>query len=358
MLYDGINLDEGTEIRNTTVASGSIDFPDRPNVGELFFKIAPAVDRGLYIHDGVKWNKLALNSEITIPNGPTFPLTPSVGDIFYLDSNYTTESLYFWNGTTWVNTTNPGGPGTMPTPPTSGDTFPTISVIGQTFYLTDEPGGFYVKTPTGWERINPEKEIIASTATFVSYQFKAVSQQKIFSGADISGKILSFTNTSILVFANGASLQYGADYTLTSGAAAEVTLSHPRDIDDEINIIVFSVPSASVASANLNLSLFEFASNSGEIQTAWANRFIRLEAGTAIGQPFLQLILPTITSNNIAIGSKIEIQNATGIRVDFIAGDSVYFETATTTSTTTSKFGVTTLLKVTPNNWSIYGNLQ
>lgn len=354
MLYDGINLDEGTEIHNTTVASGVVDFPAQPNVGELFFKITPAADRGLYIHDGTRWNKLALNSEISIPNGPTFPLSPSTGDVFYLDSNDSSESLYFWNGTTWVQTGGSGG-SAGPAQSFSGETFPPTAVVGHTFYLTSDPGGLHVLTPTGWERIKTAKEIVESATTFTAYRFRAVDQQKIFSGADLSGKTLSFANTSILVFANGASLQDLVDYTLTPGANAVVTLSHPREADDEITIIVFSIPTTP---PNSSLSLFEFASNSGEIQTAWANKFIRLEVGTAIGQPFLQLILPTITSNNIAIGSKIEIQNATGIRVDFIAGDSVYFETATTTSTTTSKFGVTTLLKVTPNNWSIYGNLQ
>lgn len=46
----GINLAEGTQITNTTVATGHT-FPNHPNEGELFYKVG----QGLYVYNGSSW---------------------------------------------------------------------------------------------------------------------------------------------------------------------------------------------------------------------------------------------------------------------------------------------------------------
>ncbi len=55
MLFDGINLRDGTEITNLTVAKGN-DFPGVPDEGELFYATgAGTPSEGLYIYDGDNW---------------------------------------------------------------------------------------------------------------------------------------------------------------------------------------------------------------------------------------------------------------------------------------------------------------
>ena len=469
MLYDGINLDEGSEIFNTTVASGSINFPMSPNVGELFFKIAPAKDQGLYIHDGIRWNKLSTNDSISIPNGTEFPLFPSIGDVFYLDSNDSNESLYFWNGTTWIQT------GGACEHDYSGPEFPNESEIGQLFYLTSGEVGAYIKTENGWVKLMLQNEIGCGcggqiSTSFKFYRFKATnSNNQTFSGLDLDGKLLSFTNDSILIFANGAAMQPSIDFTSDVNSSS-ITFDIPRDIDDEISISVFnnftnepisprpsnninidSVNSIKVLNeatsqyfissddlsflrvispthllfappSQLNISpgsiidieqsslngltfvqtagakifspaslktnkqyarvricaidehnwaisgdletsdfaLFEFnGQETAEITPSYSNMFLRVELGN--NSSFLEsrnILISTENNEKISVGTKIEIQNATASKLILVGGDGVYFETGSTTTITPVRHEITTLRKVSPNNWVIYGNLS
>lgn len=53
MKIDGINLTEGSVIKNLSVDLGN-SFPGQPNEGELFY-LTLAPNEGLYIHDGSSW---------------------------------------------------------------------------------------------------------------------------------------------------------------------------------------------------------------------------------------------------------------------------------------------------------------
>lgn len=57
----GVDLAEGSQITNTTVASGT-SYPSNPNVGELFYLTSGTV--GLYIHNGSTWLSLASASMV------------------------------------------------------------------------------------------------------------------------------------------------------------------------------------------------------------------------------------------------------------------------------------------------------
>lgn len=53
MLFDGINLIEGSELQNTTVNNGT-SFPELPAVGDLFYRTDGSY-QAMYIFDGAKW---------------------------------------------------------------------------------------------------------------------------------------------------------------------------------------------------------------------------------------------------------------------------------------------------------------
>lgn len=61
MLVDGINLVEGSEIANITVATGSF-LPGTPNNGELFYLTTGTI--GLYVYDASKsmWNQITAST--------------------------------------------------------------------------------------------------------------------------------------------------------------------------------------------------------------------------------------------------------------------------------------------------------
>lgn len=91
----GVNLAEGSEIVNLTVATGSA-FPSNANIGELFFRTdSPNV--GLYIHDGSAWSEVLTGASVT-PGG-------SDTHIQFNDSgNFGGDADLVWNKTTNVLT--------------------------------------------------------------------------------------------------------------------------------------------------------------------------------------------------------------------------------------------------------------
>ncbi len=62
MLFDGIKLNEGSELRNATIASGAI-FPDEPSIGELFYR---TTDSTLYVYNGASWTQTGAGSASSI----------------------------------------------------------------------------------------------------------------------------------------------------------------------------------------------------------------------------------------------------------------------------------------------------
>lgn len=73
MLYDNLNIAEGSELRNATIAAG-IAFPTESSVGELFYLTAaldPDTLSGLYIYTGSFWRAVQLKIEAA-PYDATF----------------------------------------------------------------------------------------------------------------------------------------------------------------------------------------------------------------------------------------------------------------------------------------------
>lgn len=66
MLYDGIDLAEGSDIRNLTVDAGNT-FPSTPNTGEMFFRSDLSL---LYVYNGTTWVETGLAESISGPTGP------------------------------------------------------------------------------------------------------------------------------------------------------------------------------------------------------------------------------------------------------------------------------------------------
>lgn len=97
MIYDSINLLEGSEITNLTAPTGTA-YPSNANEGELFFRTdSPNV--GLYIHNGTTW--LAAGSgggsgtipEITSATITTTSTTQTPADTFATSASKVVEYL-------------------------------------------------------------------------------------------------------------------------------------------------------------------------------------------------------------------------------------------------------------------------
>ena len=58
-VYGNVNLSEGSEFNNLTVARGPA-FPSSPNAGEIFYHDV----LGLTFHDGVKWNAISTDVHV------------------------------------------------------------------------------------------------------------------------------------------------------------------------------------------------------------------------------------------------------------------------------------------------------
>lgn len=67
MKFHGIDLQEGSAVKNMTVVSGP-SFPPSPNDGELFFLDTPGVDKGLFLYSSNNWNRIGVNGGNTNVN--------------------------------------------------------------------------------------------------------------------------------------------------------------------------------------------------------------------------------------------------------------------------------------------------
>lgn len=113
MKFHGIQINEGSNVSNLTVASGT-SFPPNANEGELFFRSDANISvKGLYLFIGEDWDRIASADSITTPVGAVFPTTSNTGDLFYKDSNDSFEGLYVYNGTSWSPATSSTGSSTI-----------------------------------------------------------------------------------------------------------------------------------------------------------------------------------------------------------------------------------------------------
>jgi hypothetical protein len=88
MRYDGINILEGSDINNLTVASGTSN-PLNPETGQMFFRTDLSK---MYIYNGTQWSELAVASS-------------GAGAIPRVFSVTVTNSSYVATGATTLSTT-------------------------------------------------------------------------------------------------------------------------------------------------------------------------------------------------------------------------------------------------------------
>ena len=126
MKFHGIQITEGSNVGNLTVASGTA-FPSNANEGELFYRSDAATTvKGLYLYVGGNWDRIASADSITAPSGVTFPGSANIGDMFYKDSDDAGEGLYVYNGATWI----PAASGSGSTATATGDVTGVLTIGG------------------------------------------------------------------------------------------------------------------------------------------------------------------------------------------------------------------------------------
>ena len=102
MRIDGIQLREGSNVSNLTIASGTA-FPANPNTAELFYRTDEDLRFvGLYVFINSSWQRIASSEATTVPSAATFPAQANVGDLFYKNSDDSEEALYVYTGSSWI----------------------------------------------------------------------------------------------------------------------------------------------------------------------------------------------------------------------------------------------------------------
>lgn len=100
MRIESIQLSEGSNISNLTVASGT-SFPSNPNNAEMFYRTdSSAAVRGLYVYISGSWDRISSTDAVTTPTGASLSGTANTGDLFYLTSGAT--GLYVYTGSAWI----------------------------------------------------------------------------------------------------------------------------------------------------------------------------------------------------------------------------------------------------------------
>jgi len=222
MKHYGLNIAEGTEITNTTVATGTADPSVTPNTGELFFR----TDLGkLRVHDGTSWTSLLETGD---GGAVTFPLlaTPigSVSAPAYSFLGDTDTGIY--SSTPGVINFTTNGVERLEI-----ETNGTLNVAGTTTYETlvtdddDIPNKKYVDDVFGG-------------ANNIEYTYTATASQTTFTGADDNAATLAYTVGFVSVHVNGSKL-VDTDFTATNGTS--VVLNTGASVDDSVVINVTNV---------------------------------------------------------------------------------------------------------------------
>lgn len=181
MKFHGITIEQGANINNLVVASGT-SFPTSPDEGELFFRSdAAATVKGLYIYVNGSWDRIASTESLTAPLGPTLPGVANTGDLFYRDSDDANEGLYIFNGTGWV-AVSVGGVTSFTV---SGDVNGTID--GGTDLLTlatvnGSPGSFGSASQTVSLTVNSKGLVISATQQAIAIPASAVTSGTLADG--------------------------------------------------------------------------------------------------------------------------------------------------------------------------------
>jgi phage-related tail fiber protein len=143
MQFYGIDLVEGSEITNLTVAAGS-NFPDLPNDGELFYKTGN--DEGLHLYHDSSWVRLV--TDVDIQNGTTLPQNtiPGTYSIINVDSRGIVTS--------GSKPTTLAGYGIVDAQPLDSDLTSIANVSGQTGLLKKNENGTWSLDTTQYQTEN------------------------------------------------------------------------------------------------------------------------------------------------------------------------------------------------------------
>ncbi len=112
MKISGIELVEGSDVKNLTISSGASSFPSNPNNAELFYRTDDDTRVvGLYLYISGAWQRLASHASVSIPSGTALPALANIGDVFYRTGGVT--GLYVYTGLSWTAVVGTGSGGTI-----------------------------------------------------------------------------------------------------------------------------------------------------------------------------------------------------------------------------------------------------
>lgn len=214
MKFHGIQITEGANVANLTVASGTA-FPSNANEGELFYRsdVSTTV-KGLYLYVGGNWDRIASADSITAPSGASFPAAANTGDLFYRDSNDSGEGLYVYNGATWI----PAASGSGSTATVTGDVAGTLTIGGSApltlATVNSNVGSFGSASNTITLTVNAKGLVTAASAAPIS-----IAGSQITSGTVPSAQI---SETSVTQHQSALAL---SATQLTSGVLPDARVS-------------------------------------------------------------------------------------------------------------------------------------
>lgn len=252
MLYDGLNLVEGSVFTNLVIPTGT-SFPSSPDSGEMFYRTdVPNV--GLYVYDGTAWNRYAnsddlstLGNEYVLKSGSTMTGTLVLSSAPTLDLHAATKK--------YVDDTAAGAVSSIPWSAITGE--PTTL------------GGYGI---TDAQPINGDLNALAaltSTGMVVRTGSGTANTRLI----EVTGTGLSITN------ANGVS----GNPTIQSNATSNNTISTLVARDESGNFSAGNITATTFSgSGELLTSLNASNISSGTVATA------RLGSGTADSTTFLR----------------------------------------------------------------------
>ncbi len=306
MKFHGIQLEQGSNVANLTVASGTA-FPDTPHEGEMFFRSDTDVRvKGLYMYSGGNWDRVASTDTLTVPNGLTLPSLANEGDLFYFNSGDITEGLYIYKAETWINLTA----GSAPAYNITGDVSGTIDggidslVLGNTGVSA---GSYGSGTQTITLTVDSKGRLtavsaVASTPSFANITGKpsTLAGYGISDGQPLDTDLTAFADLSTtgLVTRTGSGTAAtrsiavsgnGLTVTNASGVAGDPTVVSNATNANTPSTIVYRDASGNFAAGTITASLTGAASQnvlkSGDTMTSGANLTF-VGGGTVTGLPF------------------------------------------------------------------------